>query len=158
MRRESPEAFPSDEANIREVLDTGLFTARGPTRMGWAHQSYAEFLAAHYLITKGVPSRNVLKLLIHPSGGLVPQLSTVAAWAASLSKEIRKELISQEPLALFKGDLSNWEAQDRAELTDFLLTAYERKKIHDFIPGIGRPYSNLLTQDWCPNFGPSSQT
>ncbi len=54
------QAFPSDETNIREVLDTGLFTARGPTRMGWAHQSYAEFLAAHYLITKS-PSGKSMK-------------------------------------------------------------------------------------------------
>ena len=135
--------FPSDEANIREVLDTGLFTARGPTRMGWAHQSYAEFLAAHYLIAKGVPSRNVLKLFVHPSGGLVPQLSTVAAWAASLSKEIRKGLISQEPLALFKGDLFNWDAEDLSLLIDSLLIAYERKTINDFLPGIGYAYSKL---------------
>jgi hypothetical protein len=80
---------------------------------------------------------------VHPFGGLIPQLSTVAAWAASLSKEIRKGLISQEPLALFKGDLSNWEAEDLARLTNSLLTAYERKKIHDFLPGIGYAYSKL---------------
>ena len=101
--------FSAEEPNIREVLDTGLFSAHGATRMGWAHQSYAEFLAAHYLVAKGAPPRNVLKVLVHPSGGLIPQLSNVAAWAASLSKEIRKGLISQEPLALLKGDLANWD-------------------------------------------------
>ena len=128
------QAFPSDESNIREVLDTGLFSARGVARMGWAHQSYSEFLAAHYLTTKGASPRNVLKLLVHPSGGLIPQLSTVAAWAASLNKEIRKGLISQEPLALLKGDLVNWSADDLAELTESLLAAYDRQRIHEFLP------------------------
>ena len=33
------------EAAIREVLDTGLFSSRGPNRIGWAHQTYAEYLA-----------------------------------------------------------------------------------------------------------------
>jgi predicted NACHT family NTPase len=39
-------AFDVTEDNVREVLDTGLFTSRGSALMGWAHQSYAEFLAA----------------------------------------------------------------------------------------------------------------
>jgi predicted NACHT family NTPase len=43
-------AFNPTEEGVREVLDTGLFTSRGGIRMGWAHQSYAEFLVALYLI------------------------------------------------------------------------------------------------------------
>jgi hypothetical protein len=42
-------AFEITEEGVRETLDTGLFTSRGGDRMGWAHQGYAEFLAAHYL-------------------------------------------------------------------------------------------------------------
>jgi predicted NACHT family NTPase len=42
-------AFEVTEDSVREVLDTGLFTSRGGVRMGWAHQSYAEFLAALYI-------------------------------------------------------------------------------------------------------------
>jgi hypothetical protein len=137
------QAFLADESNLREVLDTGLFSARGPARMGWAHQSYAEFLAALYLTAKGTPSRNVLKLLVHPSGGLIPQLSTVAAWTASLNKEIRKGLIAQEPLALFRGDLVNWAAEDLADLTESLLIAHDRQRIHDFVPGIANAYARL---------------
>jgi hypothetical protein len=100
------QSFPADADNIREVLDTGLFSSRGVSRMGWAHLSYAEFLAASYFIWKGTPPRNILKLLLHPSGGLVPQLATVAAWAASLSKKVRQGIISLNPMALLKGGLS----------------------------------------------------
>jgi hypothetical protein len=52
-----------------EMLDTGLFTSRGGELMGWAHQSFAEFLAGRYLVEKKVSPENVLKILFHPSGG-----------------------------------------------------------------------------------------
>ena len=61
----------------------------GGDRMGWAHQSYAEFLAPDYLVEKAVSPDTILKVLLHPAGGLVPQLSTVAAWAASLNSAVR---------------------------------------------------------------------
>ena len=43
-------AFTTSDEDVREVLDTGLFSARGERRMGWAHQTYEEFLGANYLI------------------------------------------------------------------------------------------------------------
>jgi hypothetical protein len=135
--------FPADIDHIREALDTGLFTSRGVSRMGWAHLSYAEFLAAFYLIAKGTPANNILKLLLHPSGGLVPQLATVAAWAASLNEEVRKGLISLDPMALLKGDLVNWSNEDLAALTASLLDAYDRQRIHDFLPGAFNIYPRL---------------
>jgi hypothetical protein len=47
--------------------------------MGWAHQGYGEFLASLYLFKRGVPAATMLKALRHPTGGLIPQLSGVAA-------------------------------------------------------------------------------
>jgi hypothetical protein len=85
--------------DVREVLDTGLFSSRGEHRMGWAHQSYGEFLAALYLKDKRVPARTNLQVLTHPTSGLIPQLTVVAAWTASLSAELRASLIAAEPWA-----------------------------------------------------------
>jgi hypothetical protein len=136
-------AFDVTEDNVREVLDTGLFTSRGGALMGWAHQSYAEFLAALYLVDKNVSPRNILKILLHPAGGLVPQLSAVAAWTASLSKEIREALIENEPLVLLQGDLANWNKNDLAALTTSLLTAFEKKNVPDFMLGIADYYARL---------------
>ena len=82
--------------DVRETLDTGLFSSRGEARLGWAHQGYAEFLAAAYLFRSGHPAGTALRLLRHPAGGLVPQLSTVAAWAASISSEVRAALMAEE--------------------------------------------------------------
>jgi hypothetical protein len=136
-------AFGVTDDDVREVLDTGLFSSRGGARMGWAHQSYAEFLAALYLVEKNVASANILKILLHPAGGLVPQLSTIAAWAASLDSTVRAGLIASEPLVLLQGDLVNWNADDLAALTTSLLDAYEQKRCHDSILGIADAYAKL---------------
>ncbi len=136
-------AFDVTGDDIREVLDTGLFNSRGSDRMGWAHQSYAEFLAAHYLVEKGVPAGTILKMLLHPAGGLVPQLSTVAAWASSLDSAVRAGLIATEPLVLLRSDLINWPADDLAALTASLLVGYEQKRFHDAVIGIADAYAKL---------------
>jgi predicted NACHT family NTPase len=128
--------FDATETNLREVLDTGLFSSRGAGRTGWAHQSYAEFLAADYLVTKHTTPENILKTLCHPSGGLIPQLWMVAAWVASQSSELRQVLIAQEPFTLLRGDLFSWIAEDVAALTDALLAAFQDQRAHDFAWGL----------------------
>jgi len=128
-------AFTATDDDIREVLDTGLFSSRGHHRMGWAHQGYGEFLAALYLFERGVPAGTMLKALLHPAGGLIPQLSGVAAWAASLSGALRATLIADEPIALLRGDLSSWSDGDRTSLVESLLDAVESTRVTD-------PYSN----------------
>ena len=135
--------FDATEDHLREVLDTGLFSSRGPARMGWAHQSYAEFLAADYLVTKQTSAENILKILCHPSGGLIPQLWTVAAWVASLSQTVRTGLIAREPFALLGGDLLSWTPGDLVALTDALLLAFHEQRAHDFVPGVALDYRKL---------------
>ena len=134
-RPTSPPSTATDD-HVREVLDTGLFSSRGEHRMGWAHQGYGEFLAALYLFERGVPAETMLKALHHPTGGLIPQLSGVAAWAASLSGGLRAALTADEPVALLRGDLSSWSADDRKALVKSLLDAVESKQVTD------SPYSN----------------
>jgi hypothetical protein len=136
-------AFDVTEESVREVLDTGLFTSRGGVRMGWAHQSYAEFLAALYLTDKQVRPRNILMVLQHPAGGLVPQLAVVTAWIASISKKVREVLIQSEPMVLLRGDLTNWSEVDLAALAGSLLTALEHNRVHDFALGVSEFYARL---------------
>jgi hypothetical protein len=126
-----------------EILDTGLFSSRGAARTGWAHQSYAEFLAADYLVAKRTSPENILKTLCHPSGGLIPQLWMVAAWVASRSPELRHLLIAQEPFALLRGDLVSWTSEDLAALTAALLAAFQEQRAHDFAWGIASEYRKL---------------
>jgi hypothetical protein len=135
--------FTATDADVREVLDTGLFSSRGEQRLGWAHQGYGEFLAALYLFERGVPAETVLKALLHPAGGLVPQLSGIAAWSASLSSGLRATLITDEPVALLKGDLSGWSADDKAALVKSLLNAVESKRVTDSQYSNAQAYTKL---------------
>ena len=47
--------------------------------MAWAHQTYAEFLAASYLKQHQVNLRQILKWIIHPDRRVVPQLQETTA-------------------------------------------------------------------------------
>jgi len=122
--------------------------------MGWAHQSYAEFLAAAYLIQRNVSVENILRIFRHPSGGLIPQLLVTASWAASLKAEVRDELIRTDPIVCLRGDLANWDSSDRERLTESLLCAFEEARADDYFPGISFAYSNLshpnLATQLCP--------
>ena len=136
-------AFEITEPELRETLDTGLFTSRGADRMGWAHQGYAEFLAAQYLEARKTSPPNVLKMLLHPAGGLVPQLGVVTAWTASIGSHVRGELMRIEPMILLQGDLANWDESDRKDLTAALLAALDERRAHDFSLGITSFYGKL---------------
>jgi hypothetical protein len=135
--------FTTTDDDVREVLDTGLFSARGERRMGWAHQTYGEFLAANYLVEKGVPPRTILKALTHPRGGLIPPLAIMGAWAASLSPELRASLIATDPWTLLRGDLSKWAAADLVALVDSLLAYVEQGRFYEYFFGISETYERL---------------
>ena len=135
--------FVASDDDVREVLDTGLFSSRGEHRMGWAHQNYGEFLAALYLKEKRVPARTILQVLTHPTGGLIPQLAVVAAWTASLSDELRGSLITADPWALLRGDLSNWKSPDLELLTRSMLDHVEQGRFYEHFFGITETYAKL---------------
>jgi hypothetical protein len=135
--------FTARDDDVREVLDTGLFSARGERRMGWAHQTYQEFLAANYLVEKGVPAQTILKAITHPSGGLIPPLAIIGAWAASLSPEVRASLIRTDPWTLLRGDLTKWAAADLAALIDSLLAWVEQNRHFEYFFGVTETYERL---------------
>jgi hypothetical protein len=139
--------FTATDDDVREVLDTGLFSSRGDHRMGWAHQSYGEFLAALYLEDKHVAAGTILQILTHPTGGLIPQLTVVAAWTASLSTALRASLIAGGPWALLRGDLANWAASDLELLTGSMLDHVEQNRFYDHFFGIAETYAKLRHPD-----------
>lgn len=101
--------FEVGEAAIKEVLGTGLFSARGTNRLGWAHQTYTEFLAAYYLIQKQMSVAQMLNLIVHPGdveGRLVPQLHETAAWLAGMKPEVFHEVMARDPEVLLRSTLN----------------------------------------------------
>ncbi|MFP5272354.1 NACHT domain-containing protein [Coleofasciculus sp.] len=120
---------PVTEHAIREVLDTGLFSSRGTNRMGWAHQTYAEFLAAWYLLQHNFNLAQVLDLIIHPDQRVVPQLQETAAWLASMMPELFREIAKTDPDVLLQSDIATATDIDKATLVESLLRAYDEDRL-----------------------------
>lgn len=121
------------DAATRETLDTGLFTARGATRLGWAHQTYAEFLAARFLREQQLSAKQILDIIVHPFDGkkLVPQLHEVASWVAKDNSAVFRRLLSVEPDILLRSDIVRANDCVKETLVDALLSVADDE---DFRP------------------------
>jgi predicted NACHT family NTPase len=130
---------------LKEVLDTGLFSSRGSNRMGWAHQTYAEFLAAWYLEQHEVPLKQIRQLIFSsedPDRKLVPQLHETAAWLASMRLDVLQEIVKTDPDVLLRTDVPT-DAGVRTSIVDNLLTQYEEGKLFDRGRNNYRHYAKL---------------
>ncbi|MEY4418660.1 MAG: hypothetical protein RIQ88_1098, partial [Actinomycetota bacterium] len=137
--------FEITDKAISEVLDTGLFSSRGLHRMGWAHQTYAEFLAAWYLTQHETSLAQTKELIFSsedPDHKLIPQLHETAAWLASMSLEVLQEIIKTNPDVLLQTDVPT-DAWVRASIVENLLTQYEEGKLFDRDKNNYRNYGKL---------------
>ena len=126
--------FQVTEIAIKETLATGLFSSRGPNRMGWAHQTYAEFLAARYLAKHKMTLTQIMSLLVHPGDAelkLVPQLHEAAAWVAGMVPEVFRKITSVNPEVLLRSDIETADLKDRAVLVESLLKVYDEEGLLD---------------------------
>ncbi|UAY70223.1 NACHT domain-containing protein [Bacillus paralicheniformis] len=144
--RQISESVALNENHIREVLSTGLFSARGINRLGWSHQTYAEFLAALFLTENKVSLKQIMSLIEHPDdpeGKLIPQLHEVSARIASEKTDVFSEIMKREPEILLRSDLMNVNFKNKSFLVHQLLIQYEDEKIKDFNYSAKNIYSKL---------------
>lgn len=110
---------------LRDLFkNTGLFTDLGAGRLVWAHQSYAEFLAAWYLNLTGLPVaalRTLFRSESDPTGGIVPALRESAGWLADLQPAFWLELLALDPVALIQSDLRRLGPNQRERLVGRLV-------------------------------------
>ncbi|MEO0532771.1 MAG: hypothetical protein AAF215_02750 [Cyanobacteria bacterium P01_A01_bin.123] len=117
---------------IQEVLDTALFSDREVNRMGWAHQTYAGFLAAWYLTQHKVSIEQIKKLIFSSENTgyrLVPQLYETAAWLASMRHDVLQIITKTDPDVLLQSDLSGIDQTVKALLIDSLLKLHDSGKL-----------------------------
>jgi predicted NACHT family NTPase len=125
-------SFDVTEDAIRETLATGLFNLRGTDRLGWAHQTYAEYLGAWYLRHRQLDADQVMELLTHPDDPeekLVPQLYETAAWAATLRPDLFRRIMVADADVVLRSDVAAVDADDRAALVEALLRLFEEERI-----------------------------
>ncbi|MDJ0592920.1 MAG: hypothetical protein QNJ72_23505, partial [Pleurocapsa sp. MO_226.B13] len=129
---------------IKEVLDTGLFSSRGSSQISWAHQTYAEFLAAWYLIHCQVKLDTIRQLIIHPDDSekrVIPQLSETVAWLSSMNSEVFSMVMKTDPDILLFSDTLIHDAECKSELIKYLLKLHDEEKLTDSFRI--RQYENL---------------
>lgn len=138
--------FHVSESAIRETLATGLFSSRGPKRMGWAHQTYAEFLAAWYLVKTGATLPQILSLVLN-SGDfgrrVIPQLHETAAWLATMIPELFWEIMPANPDVLLLSDVASACVEAREVLVDNLLRFFDEERLHDRAGNLRGSYRKL---------------
>ena len=121
--------FEVNEAAIREVLDSSLFSFHGQHQTGWAHQTYAEFLAAWYLKCHSLNLEQLLNLITHPDQRIVPQLQETAAWLASMIPEVFQAIAKTDPDVLLQSDIATASETEKATLVESLLRLYDQDKL-----------------------------
>ena len=126
------------EAVLQDVLGTGLFAGGTGERHVWRHWTYAEFLAARYLIRHNLSIDQVGDLIFsrHKSdvegSRVVPQLKEIAAWSAAMNPDLFKEMLKSDPQILLRSFVAGTDVSMRKELTDSLLQKASGEQITDF--------------------------
>lgn len=69
---------------LEETTRTGLFTTRGQHRLGWAHATFADFLAADWVAANGLTPEQARPLFLAPDGHCWPEASMAATWAVAI--------------------------------------------------------------------------
>lgn len=136
---------------VKEVLDnTGLFSSRGLNRTGWAHQTYAEFLAAWYLIQHEVPIHKLMDLVSQRAieeKKIVPQLYETVSWIAGMIPEVFEKVLLTDPNVLLLYNPNEINDQYKSKLiTSILLLIDEGHLPRQYTPQLYRKfnYPNLI--------------
>ncbi len=120
-----------DSDVVREVLDTGLFSSRGANqnRIGFAHQSYAEFLAAWYLKQRNLHLDQVLSLIYLLDQRVIPQLHETATWLASLDPQFFQRIMATDPDVVLQSEILADNDGERETVLCSLLESYDQGKL-----------------------------
>ncbi|WP_437942694.1 SIR2 family protein [Sorangium sp. So ce341] len=125
-----------DTGALEDVLDvSGLFAPRGSDQIGWAHQTYAEFLAARFLRERGLSTEQLVGQVSNGAMGcVIPALRETVAWLASMSfasmnKEFFQRMLAVDPESLLGSDFALVGSAEREALVGVLLEKLDRREM-----------------------------
>jgi hypothetical protein len=129
MQSETGEWRPTWE-DFAEILDTGLFITINGGAFGFAHRTYAEFLAAYFINAQGLASSGITRIvtLAGDSLRLVPQLRELAAWLAQQSDKLLEFVIDADPSIVFDSSVLLTDPTKTAAVFDALLRLILERK------------------------------
>jgi hypothetical protein len=117
---------------MRDAIASALFTSRGPSRFGFAHQTFAECLASQFL--SRVPLAQIRSALCARDGQqehVIPQLAETAAWVAGAREDFFDYLCHIEPEVLLRSDVSKVQNPRKAALVTAVLEKVKRAELFD---------------------------
>ena len=125
---EQPIAVTDDV--VLETLGTGLFSSRGQERLGWSHQTFAEYLAARYCLERNYTIEQLRSLVFHPRRArVIPQVREVASWLALQHERLFREIAESDPEVLLGSAAPSLSIEQRRVLTEALLENSDRNQI-----------------------------
>lgn len=108
------------ERLLRATLKSALF--HGTSQRKWAHQSFAEYLAAYYLSKDGVSVDEILQRTTTPDGRFAPQLYETLRWLMDMRPDFLKEVIKRRPMLVLMSDLSHLSEREYRNFVKTLLS------------------------------------
>ena len=108
-----------DRDAITETLQTGLFAERIEGAQSWRHQSYAEFLAAYYVMHRGLSVSQIAAVLTDTTDNtrrIIPQLEETACWMVEQVPDVFAALAVRNADVFLRCDPTYWKDRDRALL------------------------------------------
>lgn len=150
-------ATAPDAQAFLAALHSRLFRGDGHGDFWPIHRTVAEYLGAHYLMSRidaGLPASRVLALMLGEDAGIVPELRGLHAWlAATASGDLRRQLIERDPLGVvLNGDVRNF---SRAEKLDVLNALRDEATRYTYFPNqnwVSHPFGALATAEMEDDF------
>lgn len=134
-------------------VNTALFNSRGESRVGFAHQSFAECLAARCV--SNLPLVQLRKVFCGLDGNaqyVIPQLAETAAWLAGTRDDFLTHLLEIDPEILLRSDVARIQGNRKKQIVDAILEKSKQLELFDnfdarrFLSGL--KHDRLAEQLW----------
>ncbi|WP_133059111.1 NACHT domain-containing protein [Nocardioides sp. PD653-B2] len=115
---------------VHATLRSGMFTGGGENRLSWSHATFADYLAAKWLIDSKLDDQQIDSLLLATSSQIYSRLRQLAAWLVALDADRFRRLIPADPVA-FLASVDLPDESVRRELVDAILLKARDSRLFD---------------------------
>ncbi|MEU1251323.1 NACHT domain-containing protein [Micromonospora arida] len=126
-----PQILTLEETDVIRILGTAAFSGRGRSRVGFGHQTLAEYLSARYLVSINAPLSAIERLIGLGEGRIPSQVQVVAAWLIAMKPALFNDLLKQDPESFIRSGIELDDSDYRKMLMEGLLDLAHQNEIAD---------------------------